>query len=151
MLQSDWNWALSWRTKVGSRNSIPSSRSWVASCRELGPLFGLVHVIGVIGDDPHVDPGDRGGERITNLRVTEVANPQPDLGLRRIDRPDDGGPASLRLGEERRGFIQRTSPSNGTHFGCRDGRHIGRCGADALPASRRSGWNSPGSDAHVPT
>jgi hypothetical protein len=31
MLQSDWNWALSWRTRVGSRNSIPSSRSWVAS------------------------------------------------------------------------------------------------------------------------
>ena len=99
----------------------------------------------------HVDPArDRGGERIADLRVTEVADPQPDFGSRRVDRPDDRGPASLRLDEERRGLIQRTSPGNGTHFGCRNGRHIGREELTHFKRLEGQAGIRPCSDAHVP-
>ena len=79
---------------------------------ELRPLVRLLCIVGSINDDLHVDPArDRGGERITDLRVAEVTDPQPNFGSRRIDRLDDRGPAGLRLDEERRGLIERTRPA----------------------------------------
>jgi hypothetical protein len=41
----------------------------------------------LIDDDLHIDPArDRVGERITDLRITEVADSQPDFGSSRVDR-----------------------------------------------------------------
>jgi hypothetical protein len=48
---------------------------------ELRLFIGLLRIIGLIGDHLHVDPAsDRGGERIADLRVAEVADAQPDFG-----------------------------------------------------------------------